>query len=172
MAVPAAPAQRVSRRPLRLQQQSRGTHAPVETPEPVATPPRKPMVMARRLSVFQRKVEMGLSPTALEMVFEQMRVVSEGHLDGDDYAGSTMISIDLAQLAPRLSDDADASTAHRFAELAPDDARVRQRARAMAFAEARRIAGGTLIQPQIDLEIRARGSVVHFALNVEATLRR
>lgn len=130
------------------------------------------MVSTRRLSVFQRKVETSLSPTALEMVFEHMRVVSEGHLDGDDYAGSTMISIDLEALAPRLSDEADASTARRFADLAPDDARVRQRARAVAFAEARRIAGGTLIQPQIDLEVRARGSVVHFALNVEAILRR
>jgi hypothetical protein len=135
-------------------------------------PLRKGTVSTRRLSVFQRKVAMGLSPTALEMVLEQMRVVSEGHLDGDDYAGSTMISIDLAQLAPRLSDEADASTAYRFAELAPDDARVRQRARAVAFAEARRIAGGVLIQPQIDLAVRARGHVVHFALNVEATLRR
>ena len=169
MAVSTAPARaRVSRRPLRLQNQSRGTHA-----EPIAAPPvRKGMVTTRRLSVFQRKVDTSLSPTALEMVFEQMRVVSEGHLDGDDYAGSTMISIDLAQLAPRLSDEADASTARRFADLAPDDARVRQRARAVAFAEARRIAGGTLIQPQIDLEVRARGSVVHFALNVEAMLRR
>jgi hypothetical protein len=164
----AEPAARVSRRPLRLQQQSqsRGAHA-----DPLP-PVRKGTVSTRRLSVFQRKVEMGLSPTALEMVLAQMRVVSEGHLDGDDYAGSTMISIDLAQLAPRLSDEADASTAYRFAELAPDDARVRQKARAVAFAEARRIAGGTLIQPQIDLEVRARGPVVHFALNVEATLRR
>jgi hypothetical protein len=171
MAVPAGPSERarVSRRPLRLQQ-SHGTHA--AAPEAVAAPPRKGMKSTRRLSVFQRKVEMGLSPTALEMIFEQMRVTSEGHLDGDDYAGSTMIAIDLAQLAPRISDDADASTAYRFAELAPDDARVRQRARAVAFAEARRIAGGTLIQPQIDLEVRSRGSVIHFALDVEAMLRR
>jgi hypothetical protein len=135
-------------------------------------PVRKGMVSTRRLSVFQRKVETALSPTALEMVLDQMRVVSEGHLDGDDYRGSTMITIDLEALAPRISDHADASTARRFADLAPDDVRVRQRARAVAFAEARRIAGGTLIQPQIDLEIRARGSVIHFALNVEAFLRR
>ncbi len=130
------------------------------------------MVAARRLSVFQRKVETGLSPTALELVFEHMRVVSEGHLDGDAFAGSTMITLDLVAMAPRLSDDADAATARRFAELAPDDPRVRARARAIAFAEARRLAGGTLIQPEIDLEVRARGAAVHFALNVEATLRR
>ncbi|MBE7452390.1 MAG: hypothetical protein HS111_26965 [Kofleriaceae bacterium] len=155
MAVPAARA-RLSRRP---------------PPRP-APPPRKGMAGARRLSVFQRRVETGLSPTTLELVFEHMKVVSEGGLDGDLYAGSTMITIDLAALAPRLSDLADAATARRMAELAPDDPRVRARARAVAFAEARRLAGGTLVQPEIDLEVRARGPAVLFALNVEATLRR
>jgi len=162
---------------LRLQRQSHGPHpAPAVTSPTPAAPAlpavRKGMVTARRLSVFQRKVDTSLSPTALEMVLAEMRVTSEGGLDGDDYTGSTMITLDLAALAPRLSDEADASTARRFAELAPDDPRVRQRARAVAFAEARRIAGATLIQPQIDLEVRARGPVVHFALNVEALLRR
>ncbi len=152
---------RASRRPIRLQSASR--------PLP---PPRKGMVATRRLSVFQRRVETGVSPTTLELMFEQARVVSEGQLDGDDYAGSTMISFDLPKMAARLSDHPDAATARRFAELAPDDARVRARARAVAYAEARRLAGGTLIQPQIDLEVRARGPIVHFALNVEASLRR
>jgi len=133
---------------------------------------RKGMVAARRLSVFQRRIDVGLSPTTLELLFEHMRVVSEGGLDGDSFAGSTTIILDLVALAPRLSDDPDAATAKRVAELAPDDARVRARARAVAFAEARRLAGGTLIQPEIDLEVRARGPVVQFALNVEATLRR
>ena len=147
---------RLSRRPL---------------PKPVP-PLRKGMATAHRLSVFQRKVEVGLSPTALEMVFEHVRVVSEGGLDGERYAGSTMIIVDLAAFAGRLSDDPDAATARRFADLAPDDARVRARARRIAFEEARRLAGGVLIQPEIDLEVRARGPVVQFALNVEATLRR
>lgn len=151
-----SPRARISRRPL---------------PRP-APPARKGMVAARRLTVFERKVELGLSPTTLELVFEHARVVSEGGLDGDVYAGSTMISFDLAALSTRLSDDPDAATARRFAELAPDDPRVRARARAIAFAEARRLAGGTLIQPEIDLEVRARGPAIHFALDVEAILRR
>lgn len=147
---------RISRRPL---------------PRP-APPQFKGMASARRLSVFQRRIEVGLSPTTLDLLFEQLRVVSEGALDGDRYAGSTMLILDLAALAARLSDDPDAATARRFAELAPDDPRVRARARAIAFDEARRLAGGTLIQPEIDLEVRARGPVVQLALNVEATLRR
>jgi hypothetical protein len=147
---------RISRRPL---------------PRP-APPQRKGMATARRLSVFQRRIEVGLSPTTLDLLFEHVRVVSEGGLDGDHYAGSTMIILDLVALASRLSDDPDAATARRFAELAPEDARVRHRARALAFAEARRLAGGNLIQPEIDLEVRVRGPVVQLALNVEATLRR
>jgi hypothetical protein len=146
---------RISRRPL---------------PKPVP-PLRKGMAAARRLSVFQRKVDIGLSPTALEMLFEHVRIVSEGGLDGDRYAGSTMIVVDLVALGARLSDDPDTATARRFAELAPEDPRVRARARHIAFTEARRLAGGTLIQPEIDLEIRARGPVIQLALNVEATLR-
>lgn len=130
------------------------------------------MAAARRLTVFQRRIDIGLSPTALELLFQHVKVVSEGGLDGDRWAGSTMITADLVALAPRLSDDPDAGTARRFADLAPEDARVRMRARQVAFDEARRLAGGPLIQPEIDLEVRARGPVVHFALNVEAILRR
>jgi hypothetical protein len=147
---------RISRRPL---------------PRP-APPQFKGMASARRLSVFQRRIELGLSPTTLDLLFEQIRVVSEGGLAGERYAGSTMLILDLVALASRLSDDADAATARRFADLAPEDARVRARARQIAFDEARRLAGGVLIQPEIDFEVRARGPVVQLALNVEATLRR
>jgi hypothetical protein len=130
------------------------------------------MACARRLSVFHRRVQVELSPTALELLWGAMRVVSEGGLDGDVWSGSTMITVDLATLAHRLSDPIDATTAHRVASLAPGDPRVRQRARQVAFAEAGRLAAGALIQPTIDLQARAQGAVVHFALDVEAILRR
>ena len=129
------------------------------------------MAHARRLSVFHRRVQLELSPTALELLWGAMKVVSEGGLDGEKWAGSTMITVDLARLADQLSDSADAATAHRVAELAPADPRVRQRARQVAFAEARRLAAGHLIQPTIDLKARASGSTVHFALDVEALVR-
>jgi len=129
------------------------------------------MAGARRLTVFQRRVELGLSATALELVFEAPRVVSEGGAHGDRYAGSTTITIDLAALAHRLSDQADASTARRVAALAADDPRVRLRARVIAFDEARRLARATLVQPEIDLQVKSHGAVVHFALDLEALIR-
>ncbi|HVV84316.1 MAG TPA: hypothetical protein VHE35_14685 [Kofleriaceae bacterium] len=130
------------------------------------------MAHARRLSVFHRRVQVELSPTALEVLWAAMKVVSEGGRDGDLWSGSTMITFDLAGLADRLSDTPDAATAHRVAELAPADARVRHRARQVAFAEAGRLASAALIQPTIDLKARASGSTIHFALDVEALVRR
>ena len=53
------------------------------------------MAGARRLSVFHRRIELGLSATALELVFAAPRVVSEGGADGERYVGSTTITIDL-----------------------------------------------------------------------------
>lgn len=130
------------------------------------------MAGARRLTVFHRTIELALSATALELVFEAPKVVSEGHVTGEHFAGSTTITIDLAALAHRLSDLPDASTARQVAALAADDPRVRHRARQIAFDEARRLARAPLIQPEIDLQVRSHGPVIHFALDVEATLRR
>ena len=130
------------------------------------------MASARRLTVFQRRIELGLSPTALELVFDAMELVSEGHVDRDRYAGSTMVTIDLPRLAGRLSDHLDAATARRFAALAQADPRVRARVRALAFTEATRIAAAPLIQPEIDLEVRAHGPVIRFALDLEAIVDR
>lgn len=135
-------------------------------------PARKPMAGARRLTVFHRKVELGLSPTALELVFEAPKVVSEGVATGEHFAGSTTITIDLGALESKLSDLPDASTARAMASLAGDDPRVRQRARQIAFDEARRLAPGPLVQPEIDLVVKSHGPVVHFALDVEALIRR
>jgi hypothetical protein len=130
------------------------------------------MAGTRRLSVFHRRIELGLSATALELVFAAPTVRSEGGLDGDRYAGSTAITIDLGSLATQISDLPDASTARTIAELAVDDPRVRHRARRIAFDEAQRLAGGHLLQPEIDLHVRSQGAIVRFALDVEATLRR
>ncbi len=130
------------------------------------------MVGTRRLSVFHRRIDLGLSSTALELVFAAPRVVSEGEASGDRYVGSTTITVDLEALADRLSDLPDAATARSIASLAGDDPRVRHRVRHIAFAEAVRRAGAHLIQPEIDLQVRSQGAVVRFALDVEATLRK
>ena len=83
------------------------------------------MAMARRVSLFEREVTVRLAPVALELLHGAARVLTEGELAGDSYTGSTMLTIDLARTADRVSDAPDAATAQRAALLYGDDERCR-----------------------------------------------
>jgi hypothetical protein len=130
------------------------------------------MAMARRVSLFERVVTVRLAPVALELLHGAARVLTEGELEGDGYAGSTMLTIDLARTADRVSDPPDPTTAQRAALLYADDDRCRDHARRVALKEARRIAGVDLANPSVDLESRSRGRELHLSLNVEAQRER
>src|SRR5512147_539888 len=117
----------------------------------IAVPPRKPMALARRVSLFEREVSIRLAPVALELLHGAARVLTEGELTGDAYAGSTMLTIDLARTADRVSDAPDAATDQRAALLYADDERCRDHARRIAVKEARRIAGCDLAAHNVDL---------------------
>jgi hypothetical protein len=140
-------------------------------PNRAAPPPRKPMALARRVSLFEREVAIRLAPVAIELIHGAARVLTEGELSGDVYAGSTMLTVDLARTADRISDPPDASTAQRVAVLYGADERCRERARRIALGEAARAAGCPLAAPHVDLESRARGAELHLSLNVEAQRR-
>ncbi|MBA3394725.1 MAG: hypothetical protein H0T89_18910 [Deltaproteobacteria bacterium] len=129
------------------------------------------MAIARRVSLFDREVTVRLAPVAIELIHGAARVLTEGELTGDFYAGSTMLTVDLARTIDRISDPPDVSTAQRVALLYAADDRCRDHARRIAVAEARRMAGCDLAAPLVDVESRARGPEVHLSLNVEAQRR-
>lgn len=129
------------------------------------------MALARRVSLFEREVSVRLAPVAVELLHGAARVLTEGELAGDVYSGSTMLTIDLARAAARISDPPDATTAHRVAQLYAADDRCRAHARRLAVAEARRLAGCELAAPDVDVESRAKGPELHLSLNVEAQRR-
>jgi hypothetical protein len=126
------------------------------------------MAMARRVSLFEREVRVRLAPVAVDIIHGAARVLSEGELAGDVYAGSTMLTVDLSRTADRISDPPDSSTAQRVALLYAADERCRDHAKRVAYAEARKTAGCDLTAPHIDVETRARGAELHLSLNVEA----
>ncbi len=126
------------------------------------------MAMARRVSLFEREVRVRLAPVAVDIIHGAARLLSEGELAGDVYAGSTMLTVDLARTADRISDPPDSSTAQRVALLYAADERCRAHAKRVAVAEARKTAGCDLTAPHIDVETRARGAELHLSLNVEA----
>jgi hypothetical protein len=130
------------------------------------------MALVRRVSLFEREVTVRLAPAAMELLHGAARVLTEGELAGDAYAGSTMLTIDLARTRELVSDPPDASTAQRAALLYAGDERCRDHARRIAVKEARRIAGCELSMPLVDVETRARGNELHLSLNVEAQRER
>ena len=131
-------------------------------------PPRKPMAMARRVSLFEREVTIRLAPVAVDLLHGAARTLHEGELVGNVYAGSTMMTIDLERTTALVSDPPDASTAQRIAFLYASDERCRDHARRVAFAAARQAAGCELTAPHVDVESRAHGAALHLSLNIEA----
>ena len=129
------------------------------------------MAMTRRVSLFEREVHVRLAPAAVDLLHTAARVLSEGELSGNAYAGSTMLTVDLTRTANLVSDPPDATTAQRIAVLYAADERCRSHARRIAMTEAVRTAGVDLTQPHVDLESRSRGAEVHLSLNVEAQRR-
>jgi hypothetical protein len=129
------------------------------------------MAMARRVSLFEREVTVRLAPVAVEIIHTAARVLTEGELTGDFYAGSTMLTVDLARTAARVSDPPDVSTAQRVALLYAADDRCRDHAKRIAITEAQRVAACPLSSPLVDVESRAKGPEVHLSLNVEAQRR-
>ena len=126
------------------------------------------MAWARRVSLFEREVRVRLAPVAVELIHGAARMLTEGELHGDVYTGSTMLTMDLARTADRISDPPDATTAQRVAVLYASDERCREHARRIAISEARRLAGCDLTRPSVDLETCARGSELHLSLTFEA----
>ena len=124
--------------------------------------------MTRRVSLFEREVKVRLAPVAVDLLHGAARILSEGEMDGDVYAGSTMLTVDLTRTADRVSDPPDASTASRVAVLYAQDERCRNHAKRIAIAEARKTAGVELASPNVDVESRSRGAELHLSLNVEA----
>ncbi len=132
--------------------------------------PRKPMAKARRVSLFEREIRIGLSSAAIEILIELGSLLSEGQIEDDLYFGSTMMTIDLAQASALVSDTCDIATARTVADLVVSDERVRDRARKVAEGEAQRIAATELTDVQIDVRVNHSGSHLQLDMDVEASV--
>jgi hypothetical protein len=134
-------------------------------------PPRKPVASTRRVSLFERTVSVRLAPVAAEILLGAAKVLSEGELHAGGFAGSTMLTVDLAATATRISDPVDTSTAQLLAELCAADLPMRERCRELALGEAAKIAGPALGPAHVDIESAACGAQLRLSFNVEAKRR-
>ena len=130
------------------------------------------MAAARKVALFEREIRVTLSQAAVEILFDTADMLSEGERRGDGYFGSTMITLDLGRVALLVREDCDAAGARRVAELAMSDKRVRDRAKALAAADATERAGTPLTHVDCELRARAVGTKVHLDVDVEAEIAR
>ena len=119
------------------------------------------------MSLFERELRVRLAPAGLDLLFEEAKVLTEGHTEGERYFGSTMMTIDLGRVQARVSDDCDDGCAKKVATLMAEDDRARVRARRIALSEAVR-AGGAIEEPVIDVRVHPEGRALHLDLDVEA----
>jgi hypothetical protein len=144
---------------------------PRATPGPVRA---KPMTSAVRIALCEREVRERLSRAALDLLFARAECLSEGQRERrggrDAYFGSTMLTFDLPRLAGVLRDACDAATARRLAALLDGDTGVATRVRAVALAEAKRLAGAPVKRMATQIAVRAQGARVFVDVDVEAGL--
>jgi hypothetical protein len=137
--------------------------------------PDRPLARAHKVALFERHVEERVAPSALELLLDSARVLAEGERRTDAsgrevFFGSVMITLDLGAVVDDVRDPCDAWSARRIAALVQSDPQVGKRLRALAEAEAARVAGGKLVRIKCELRARAHGSKVDVDLDVEAAL--
>ena len=134
----------------------------------------RPMALAQRANMFEREVREKLSRSALDLMMAQVEVLSEGQASqaefGATYNGSTMLTIDLENMAGMFREPCDVRSAQKLARMLGDDPGLRMRVRHLAAQEAERVAGRSIVEIRTDLEVRAQGTKVFVDVDVEATL--
>jgi hypothetical protein len=131
----------------------------------------RPIARVERIALFEREVRERPSRAALELIFRRAEQMSEGQRSlrngREVYFGSTMLTLDLEELAPALREACDAGTARRLALLLSTDPSVAARVKAIATREAARLAGGRLRSVGTEIKVSARGPRVFIDVDVE-----
>ena len=130
------------------------------------------MARALRVTLFQREVIERLSASAIDILLDRAKVISEGRraasaTSGAAFFGSTMMTIDLLECADVVREHCDPPLARRLATFMAEDPRVIRRAQKIAEREAQRL-GGARIRPRAaDVRVRAEGVRLFIDIDVE-----
>jgi hypothetical protein len=131
------------------------------------------MAAVRRISFFRRQVQESINPAVIELLLGDAARISEGQMAADGrYYGSTMLTIDLERLEPRVCDACDVGTAARLTRLLEHEPTLEQRSGQLALQEARRISGRDLRRAEADVRVRSEGLRVFVDVDLQAETAR
>jgi hypothetical protein len=134
----------------------------------------RPVVLVRRISLFEREVREHLSQAALDALFARAEILSEGEtstIGGKRvFVGSTMLTCDMLALEPILREPADVGTASRLAPLLAKEPSLPARTQAIVKREVERLAHAQPKTVRGETRIRHQGTRVFLDIDVEALL--
>ena len=151
---------------------------PLPKPTPASQPAPayelRPMAQVRRIPLIEREIREHLSHAALDAVFAQAEVISEGEAtragSQSQFLGSTMLTFDVAALAELVREPADEGTARRLAVLLASDKSLEGRIETIVRREVERITGLAPRRVRGETRIRTQGTRVFLDIDVEAML--
>jgi hypothetical protein len=137
----------------------------------------RPLRKARRLDLVRRTEAQRLAPGVAEMLLRRAQVMSEGAIrEGiggrETYFGSTMLTVDLADLAAELRAAVDPALATALAPLLACSGHLRVAALRIARREAEtRIPGWQAERLTAETRVRAVDTRIEVDVDVELALR-
>ena len=150
--------------------------APAPANAAVALRPRlvlRPLCRVEKISLFEREVRERLSRAALELIFAQAGIMSEGQRSArggrEAFFGSTMLTIELPTVAAQVRDVCDARAAQHLCALLATDQVAAARIKSIAAAEAERLCSARPRTVGAEIKVRARGTTVYVDVDVEAS---
>src|SRR5690606_32643707 len=105
----------------------------------------KGLARAVRVPLFRVRDYEVISPELESFIFRRADILSEGRLEGGQYAGSTMITVDLSAAGTSFRESATEDTLDRVAEAARHSVRIHTRALRIARTEASRRCSGVAL---------------------------
>jgi hypothetical protein len=143
-------------------------------------PPRWARV--QRIRLIRREVRESLSAGALDLLLADAELVVEGSSElssrsrsepasrspGERIFATVMLTIDLARVADRFREPADAATAERVAELMRVEPKVRDRLVALARPRLAQLVGVAQEAVDISIEPHVRADGVHVLVDGDA----
>jgi hypothetical protein len=138
--------------------------------------PLKPMVSARKVTLFRREIKEWISPPAIEILIGAAEVIAEGSFDTSEtdnplFLGSILIKVDLETCGAYIQDPLDASAARRLAQMILSDQIAREVLTELALREAERAAGCALFELQTDMGATHQGNELRISIELEGLVR-
>ncbi|MBI2893151.1 MAG: hypothetical protein HYY06_06330 [Deltaproteobacteria bacterium] len=136
----------------------------------------RPLAKALRLDVVHRTQASRIAPGIVELVLSRASVISEGAVRSgiagrETYFGSSMLTIDLEDLAKELRVPVDARLAEDLARRLPFSAHLKVHALRIARDEAeRRVPGRSADRFSAELKVRAAATRLEVDVDVEMPL--